>query len=141
MRFFSILSILIVFYTLIGCATTATKGTSEYELIPANEVSGLTYYKHGNIIIKRDAGMFGMALGADFYINGKKKINLSAGQYFQFTLPRGNYFFMLSSGEVVNLGSPFQRSLRVTVADEKEKRYFRIFPMPAQGMVIEEVIE
>lgn len=130
-----------VIFTLIGCATTATKGTSEYELIPANEVSELIYDQNGNIIIKRDAGMFGMALGADFYINGKKKLNLSAGQYFQFSLPTGNYYFMLSSGEIVNLGSPFQRSLRVTVADEKEKRYFRIFPMPTQGMLMEEVIE
>lgn len=141
MKVVSMLFISMVIFTLIGCATTATKGTSEYELIPANEVAELNYDQNGNIIIKRDAGIFGMALGADFYIDGKKKLNLSSGQYFQFSLPRGNYFFMLSSGEILNLGSPFQRSLRVTVADEKEKRHFRIFPMPVQGMVIEEVIE
>jgi hypothetical protein len=141
MRAGSMLSILLVIFTLVGCATTATKGTSEYDLIPANGVSELNYDQNGNIIVKRDAGMFGMALGADFYINGKRKFTLSAGQYFQFLLPTGNYILMLSSGEIVNLGNPFQRSLRVTIADEKEKRYFRVFPMPAQGMVMEEIFE
>lgn len=123
-----------------GCSTHNRIGIESYKKLDG-EVARLTTSGQNNIIIKRDKGFFGSALKANIYLDGEKKFTLKPGQYYQFTLTTGDYFIMLESAKGANLGTAFKRSLRISIKDQSEKRHFRVFPMPMQGMVIEEISE
>jgi hypothetical protein len=126
-----------------SCATTNQPGTVNYKIVPGSRVytDNFIFNNKGNIIIKRDSGFMGSALNSIFYINDIKIVKLLPGEYYQFNLPKGIYFLGLASGEGVNLGTPFVRSLKIEITDENKRLTFRVFPMPTQGLVIEEVYQ
>ena len=137
---FFIISI-VLFGSLFGCATYSKPRTNSYSLIKQTNINNVEYNKDGNIIIKRDPGFIGSAIEANFYINGDLKFNLLPGEFYQFSLPANKYIFTITSAKALNLGTEFKRSLRIEINNIEEKRIIRVFPMPTQGMIIEEIYE
>jgi hypothetical protein len=74
----------------------------------------------------------GSALGATLFVNNEKLVQLSPGEFFRFNL---------LSGEAVNLGTPFERTLKLSITEQERATTIRVFPMPGQGMMMEEVYE
>lgn len=118
-----------------SCATQNFRGTDNYSekhiSISDNE---------GNIIIKRDSGFMGGALTSHIFIDNVFIVKLNPGEFVQINLENGIHFITISSGEFVNLGTAFERTLRIEVLD-RNKRTFRVFPMPTQGIMLEEIME
>jgi hypothetical protein len=100
------------------------------------------FAQDGNIILKRDGGFMGSALNATVFINKEKVARFSPGQYYRLRLSQGVYFVSLESGKGVNLGTPFERTIKLEISDDDSRvTTIRIFPMPTQGMTMEEVYE
>jgi hypothetical protein len=139
-RLLFFISVSFLFYS---CATTNYPGIAQYTLVPERNVFSARYsfVPDGNIIIKRDGGFMGSALGATLFVNNEKFVQLSSGAFFRFKLSPGTYFVSLLSGEVVNLGKPFERTLKLDIMEQNRPTTIRVFPMPGQGMMMEEVYE
>jgi hypothetical protein len=139
-RLLFLISASFLFY---ACATTNQPGITQYKPVSEKRVYNPQYpfAPDGNIIIKRDNGFMGSALEAVLFVDKKKTTELFPGEYYQFKLPNGVYFLTLVSGEFANLGRPFERTLKLDISDESKVSTFRVFPMPTQGMVMEEVYE
>ncbi|MBQ3695775.1 MAG: hypothetical protein II938_02235 [Alphaproteobacteria bacterium] len=119
---------------LVGCATQNIPGIDSYE-----EITMPISKKEGNIIVKRDKGLMGIALGADLYIDNNFIASLGSGNFVRFKLDKGSHFVSISSGKGTNLGTAFERTFRLDITDDTV-RTLRIFPMPGQGMIIEETM-
>jgi len=135
----------VLFFALIlfhGCATTNTPGTNQHTQVSSSKSvhPNYSFDTTGNIIVKRDSGFMGSALGATLYINDEELVKLSPGEFFQFKLSSGTYFLALKSGEAANLGKPFLRTLKLEIS-ESSHITVRVFPMPGQGMTMEEVYQ
>lgn len=123
----------ILAFFLFGCATQNTPGTTDY-----NEVQTSISNKNGNIIVKRDNGFMGSLLSANIFIDNKMVAPLDPGDFIRIQLEGGVHFISVSSAKSLNLGTAFERSIRIEIADNMV-RTFRVFPMPTQGIVIEEI--
>jgi hypothetical protein len=77
----------------------------------------------------------GSALGATLFVNNEKLVQLSPGEFFRFYLPSETCFISLVSGEVTNLGTPFERTLKLDIVERERATTIRVFPMPGQGML------
>jgi len=133
-----------IFFTLllVSCATTNQPGIDQYSPVPKNRTysNQYSFAQDGNIILKRDSGFLGAALDATIFINREKVAQFSPGQYYRVHLPKGVYFVSLESGKGVNLGTPFERTIKLEISEDDSKvTTIRIFPMPTQGMMMEEV--
>jgi hypothetical protein len=137
------LTIILVMIFFASCATANKPGVEQYTPVPANHIYSNQYpfSMDGNIILKRDSGFVGSALSAVIFINNEKIVQFSQGQYYRLFLPNGVYFLSLKSGEGVNLGTPFERTIKLEINDQSRVITIRIFSMPTQGMVMEEVYE
>jgi len=137
------LSYMFIMLLLASCATTNQPGVEKYVPISKDRIYSNQYpfAVDGNIILKRDSGFMGSALDAVIFINNEKIAKFSPGQYYRLFLSKGIYFLSLRSGEVVNLGTPFERTIKLEINDDPRLITIRIFPMPTQGMVMEEVYE
>lgn len=129
-----IIGLLFVLILFIGCATQNITGTEKYNevLLPASNEAG-------NIIIKRDRGAMGSALVSNLFIDNEFLVRLRQGEFVRIQLKDGTHFITVSSAKGVNLGTAFERTLRVDIVDNTV-RTFRVFPMPTQGILIEETL-
>jgi len=137
------LTVIFFVFLLAACATTNQPGIARYTPAPKNRTysSQYPFAQNGNIILKRDGGFMGAAIDATIFINREKVVQLSPGEYYRLHLPNGVYFISLESGKVVNLGKPFERTIKLEINDNSHVTTIRIFPMPTQGMTMEEVYE
>ncbi len=84
--------------SLFGCAasTQNAPGTFSHVAIPPSQivrpVESLAGEK-ATIIVKRDPGAGGSALGATLTIDGQNVASLKAGQYYQFSIRPGEHLF------------------------------------------------
>jgi len=138
----NILIVLIGFFILTSCATSNNIGIDNYRIIENKNIISRNYEfnENGNVTIKRDSGFMGVALDGTFSINNIEIFRIAAGEYYIINLEPGSYFFSLASAQGTNLGTPFVRTLRINMT-EGDRITLRIFPMPTQGLVMEEVLE
>ena len=111
---------------LVSCATQNISGTASYE-----EIQTSISNENGNVIVKRDSGFMGSALSSNLFVDNQFVASLRPG--------KGVHFISISSAKALNLGTAFERNLRVEITDDTT-RTFRVFPMPGQGMTIEETM-
>lgn len=128
---------LIISVLFFSCSTVNKAGLDDYTRVSDSTMFDAT----GNVIIKRDSGFMGSAVSAFLYVDKKFCCRLSPGTFCKIRLHKGSHFLSVTSAKVLNLGKEFNRSLRVDITDETEIRTFRVFPMPTQGIVIEEIME
>lgn len=81
----------------------------------------------------------GYLLDADIFIDNSLITPLAPGDFIRIKLDNGIHFISVSSAENLNLGTAFERSIRIEITDDKV-RTIRVFPMPTQGIVIEETV-
>lgn len=117
-----------------GCATQNIPGTASYE-----EIKTAISTENGNIIVKRDNGFMGSALSSNLFVDNQFVTALRPGNFVQLRIDKGVHFISISSAKALNLGTAFERNLRFEIKDETT-RTFRVFPMPTQGMMIEETM-
>jgi len=133
---------IILLLFLSSCVTSNQVGLYNYKPVSENRVfhEGYSFNENGNIIIKRDSGFFGSALDAEIAINNNRFFEIFPGEYFRFNLEPGTYFFTVISGKEGSFGPPYVRSLKIETTRDRNV-IIRVFPMPMQGMVIEEILE
>ena len=119
-------------FLLVGCATQNISGTASYE-----EIQTSISNENGNVIVKRDSGFMGSALSSNLFVDNQFVASLRPGNFVQIQIDKGVHFISISSAKALNLGTAFERNLRVEITDDTT-RTFRVFPMPGQGMTIEE---
>lgn len=126
--------LLVSVFVFFGCATQNISGTANYA-----EVWSSISAENGNIIVKRDSGFMGSALSSNLFLDNEFVASLCPGNFVQFRLGKGIHFISISSAKALNLGTAFERNLRIEITDDTV-RTFRVFPMPGQGMMIEETM-
>ena len=127
---------------LTGCTTHHTPGVADYK--PINAAQLLTpiqppsnVQNASTVIVKRDNGLAGSALAAEFFVDGTATARLSAGDYFKFEIEPGEHIFGVKSSKKGFI-LPAKVFREITVDCRPSRSYtLRLYPDFEEGIQIQ----